>query len=86
MNYFLIVFKSRAQTVRFSLYLKRSGIFYETVNTPKSIQSACGLSIKVKKDYFSIVQKLLKVNGFSGFDGFYYPVLLPVGVLYKKVL
>ena len=74
MNYFFIGFKSRAQTVRFSLTLKRSGIFYETVNTPKEIQAACGLSIRVKRDYFSVVQKLLRINEFSGFDGFYFPV------------
>ena len=59
MEYIIIVFRSRLQTVKFSEVLSRYGIYNEIINTPKEAHVGCGLSVKVIKTNYSAVRKLL---------------------------
>ena len=47
MEYVVVAFRSRAETVKFSETLKRYGVYNEIVNTPKEAGVGCGLSVKM---------------------------------------
>lgn len=57
MEYVIIVFRSRSNTVKISGLLTRNGISNEIINTPKEAQVGCGLSVKIRKEYFERVKK-----------------------------
>lgn len=70
MEYIIVAFRSRAQTVKFNEYLRRNGVSSEIVNTPKEAGVGCGLSVKISKEKLSLVKniiKRLKVDSFAGF-------------------
>ena len=39
MEYLVVAFRSRAQTIKFSEYLRLNGIYGEIINTPKEARS-----------------------------------------------
>ncbi len=70
MEYVVIAFRSRAHTVKFSSYLSSNGVYNEIVNTPKEAGVGCGLSVKIKRDAFYTVKRIvlsLKLSSFAGF-------------------
>lgn len=71
MNYTLAVFKSRNSTLNFANLLRANNIPVAVINTPQSINRACGISVKFLSDYFSKVQSLLSRSNLKYFDGFY---------------
>ena len=75
MEYVIVAFRSRSETVKFNAYLQKNGISSQLVNTPKEAQVGCGLSIKISKSSFYIVKNAVKfaVNngGFRTFAGFF---------------
>lgn len=72
MNYTLAIFKSRFATLNFANLLRDNNIPVAIVNTPQSIGSVCGISVKFLSDYYSKVQTLLSRRGvLNNFVGFY---------------
>ena len=70
MNYIIITFRSRNETVKFSQFLLNRGIRNSIVNTPKEVGVGCGLSVSISNDNIEIVKRLLysvKTNSFVGF-------------------
>lgn len=72
MNYTLAIFRTRFATLNFANLLRASNIPVAIINTPPSLGSVCGISVKFLSDYFSKVQTLLTNRTILGnFVGFY---------------
>ena len=71
MEYVVVAFRSRSQTVGFSGLLRSHGIENEIINTPKEAGVGCGLSVKISKSYFSVVKKIVYMARISSFAGFF---------------
>lgn len=71
MEFIIIAFRSRAETVKFYEFIKNRGIPSEIVNTPKEAGVGCGLSVKISKNYFAVAKKLVFSLGLKSFAGFF---------------
>ncbi len=75
MEYVVVSFRSRSETVKFNEYLKKNGLQSELVNTPKEAKVGCGLSVKIPRSSFYIVKNAVRfaVNngGFKTFAGYF---------------
>lgn len=70
MEYVIVAFRSRAETVAFAKFLTNNGINNQIVNTPKEAGVGCGLSVKINKVYLSAIKRAintLKTKSFAGF-------------------
>ncbi len=70
MEYVVVAFRSRSETVAFSGFLRQNGISNQIINTPKEAGVGCGLSVKISKAQFSIVKRAVfsvKLKSFAGF-------------------
>ena len=82
MDYILIVFKSRTETLSFSELLKQNKISSAVVSTPKEVSHACGISVKCFSEYRNLVIELLRGRRYSTYTGMF--KVSQIGV-YKKV-
>ena len=71
MEYLVISFRSRAETVKFSEYLRGVGIRNEIINTPKEAGVGCGLSVKTATENFLAVKKAISSAPKTSFAGFF---------------
>ena len=71
MEYVVIAFRARSETVAFSNYLNKNGISNQIVNTPKEAGVGCGLSVKINKEFFSIVKRGVFSFNPKSFAGFF---------------
>ncbi len=71
MEYIIIAFRSRTQTVKMAQLMNARSITCEIVNTPKEAGVGCGLSVKISPFYFERTKKLVFDVGFSAFAGFF---------------
>ena len=69
MEYVIISFRSRSDSVRFSNFLKANGVYSEIVNTPKQAGVGCGLSVKVSNSVLPFIKRAVSVFGESTFIG-----------------
>lgn len=70
MEFIVVSFRSRSETIKFSEYLKKNGVNNDIISTPKEAGVGCGLSIKITKDKYPLIKRILsvtKVNSFAGF-------------------
>ena len=68
MEYYIVAFKSRSDTVSFSEFLKSKGVFNVIVNTPKEAGVGCGLSVKPKISK-EVLKKAIRAFGVKSFTG-----------------
>ena len=71
MEYVVVAFRSRAQTVKFHEILSRNNILSEIINTPKEAGVGCGLSVKISKNAFSLVKQVVRMANLNSFAGFF---------------
>lgn len=71
MEYVVVAFRSRANTVGFYERLKSIGVRAEIVNTPKEAGVGCGLSVKVDKSYFNVVKRAVSQANLNSFAGYF---------------
>ena len=71
MEFVVVAFRSRTQTVKFSEHLTRFGIANEIVNTPKEAGVGCGLSVKISKTLLPPVRKILQLSNLNSFAGIF---------------
>lgn len=71
MGFVLAVFRSRTETLNFASYLRSYGVNCVVVNTPRSINVSCGISVKFVKAELSIAKEIISRRSFSTFAGFY---------------
>ena len=69
MNFLIAVFKSRKEAIEFGRAMERIGARVIAVHTPPS--SACGLSVKFKKNDLGRAERVLSGGDFFSFKGFY---------------
>ena len=69
MKYLIVSYSARTSVFAFSKYLQTRGVACEIINTPKSIASSCGLSIKLDFKFFNFVIENIKKINLSGFVG-----------------
>lgn len=71
MDYIIVAFRSRNETIQVNRYLSNHGIFCEVVNTPKQAGVGCGLSVKIMPNTFQIVKNIIFSANLKTFAGFF---------------
>ncbi len=71
MEYIVVAFRSRSHTVKFSGLLSSRGVFNQIINTPKEAGVGCGLSVKISKEQFYAVKRIVQTLKLSSFAGFF---------------
>lgn len=71
MDYIIVAFRSRTQTIEFSKLLASNFIYSEIVNTPKEAGVGCGLSVKINESVFAVVKRIVHSLPKSSFAGFF---------------
>ena len=71
MGYILAVFAVRTETISFYNMLKRAGVNAMVVETPKSLQARCGISVKFLQGDISRAKGIVKTGNFRSFVRFY---------------
>ena len=72
MTYFLVVFRSRSETMKFSNILNSYGFSSSFVSTPRQISVSCGISAKIEAKALQISKEILKRRQFYTFGGIYF--------------
>ena len=72
MTYFIVVFISRSETMKFANILNSYGFKSAFINTPRKISVSCGISVKIENKAFQTAKEILKRRQFYTFGGFYY--------------
>lgn len=71
MGNIITVFNNRNHSMQFASYLKRAGVPCKTVNTPRELSVACGISVVFTADYLSYAKIVLNKFEFSSFNRFF---------------
>lgn len=71
MEYVVVSFRSRAQTIKAFEVLKSFGVDAEIINTPKEAGVGCGLSVKIQKSLVYSVKRIVAKLSLSSFAGFF---------------
>lgn len=71
MNYTVVVFSSRSETMQFYNIIKKYGLFCSIINTPRSLASSCGISTKIDYRLISPAKKIINPYSFSTFRGIF---------------
>ena len=69
MEYVVVAFRSRAQTMKFYQILISKGMVAEIVNTPKEAGVGCGLSVKISISQLIFVKQQVKLASLGSFAG-----------------
>lgn len=72
MSYFLVVFRSRSETMKFANILASYGFNASFVSTPRQISVSCGISAKIDAKSLVIAKEIVKRRQFYTFAGIYY--------------
>lgn len=67
----LAVFRSKTETLNFASILKSYNVPCSVVNTPRTINVSCGISVKFSSYYESVAKNIISRRSFSTFAGFY---------------
>ena len=71
MEYIVVAFRSREQTVKFSNFLNKNYISNRIINTPKEALVGCGLSVRVGVNSLSNAYRAVRAVSFSSFAGIF---------------
>ncbi|MBE7082675.1 MAG: DUF3343 domain-containing protein [Clostridiales bacterium] len=67
----LAVFRSKTETLNFASILRSYRVPCTIVNTPRSINVSCGISVLFDNKNEQIAKNIISRRGFSTFAGFY---------------
>ena len=70
MNY-LVVFRSKSETLKFSSLLASYGCGASIVNTPRQISVSCGVSAKIDAGALGVTKQILMRRQFYTFAGIF---------------
>lgn len=71
MEFLIVSFRSRAETMRFVDLLRGMGVAVSVVNTPREAYVGCGLSARLAFSSFGIAKRAAVTHGFESFVGFF---------------
>ena len=69
MNYIIVVFRARTETLTFANILKNYGVPFQIINTPRSLNLSCGISVKTLANKRELIDKILSQKSFQSFLG-----------------
>ena len=72
MDYYIVVFRARSQTINFANLLSSYKVQCQIINTPRKVNVSCGISVKFTPKDLVIVEKLLSRRNFDTFGGIYH--------------
>lgn len=73
MNYFLVVFTSRSETLDFADKLNRNRVMANVISAPSGIGSSCNIAISVNADYYGRVLQIMAAQRYLTFSGYFKP-------------
>lgn len=71
MNFSVIVFRARTETLSFANLLGSYRVPFQIINTPRNLNVSCGISVKFPSAQRHIVQEILSKRAFSSFVGIF---------------
>ncbi len=71
MEYIVVSYRSRESTLKLHQILSNGGIACQVINTPKEAGVGCGLSVKIAKQNFATVKRVVFKLDLKGFAGFF---------------
>ena len=71
MEYYLVVFKAKSETIRFSSLLTSYRVPNVIVSTPRQISVSCGTSVKIRTSALEIAKTILSARQFYTYSGIY---------------
>jgi len=71
MKYTIVMFTSRADTMKFYSLIKNYNGFCSIINTPHILSKSCGISIKIGNNLIPIASQIIRNNQFSSFKGIF---------------
>ncbi len=71
MNYIIIVFRARTETLSFANILRGYGVPFQIINTPRNLNLSCGISVKIPSNKRDIAEEILRRRKFESFAGIY---------------
>lgn len=80
MRNIIVVFGNRNHTMQFATTLRRMGVRCKTIDTPRVLSEACGISVVFLEKDLQRVRAILQSISLGTFRGMY----LEVGDLFKK--
>lgn len=80
MRNIVVVFGNRNHTMQFATTLRRMGIRCKTINTPRALSEACGISVVLFEKDLQVARTIIQRSALSSFRG----IFLEVGDLFKK--
>ena len=86
MDYILVIFNNRTDTMRLYESLRRLGVRSVIVPTPNQLSASCGLSLKVRYSYLNRVVATIKSQGFRSPYRIYLERRGIVGGVYTKII
>ena len=69
--FYLVVFRARSETMKFSSILSSYGIKNAIVNTPRQIAVSCGISVRVDIGALETCKQILSRRQFWTFGGIF---------------
>ena len=67
----IAVFRSKTETLNFASILRSYGVDCVVINTPRSINVSCGISVKFSSEFSNIAKIIISRRSFATFAGFY---------------
>ena len=69
--YYVVVFKARSETIRFSSLLTSLRVPSEIISTPRLISASCSISVKIRENNLNLAKRLIVANHFYTFIGIF---------------
>ncbi len=73
MNYFLVVFTSRSETLDFAEKLNRNRVLANVISAPSGIGTSCNIAISVNANYYGKVLQIMQAQRYLTFSGYFKP-------------
>lgn len=67
----LAVFRSKTETLNFASILRSYGVDCIVVNTPRTINVSCGISVKFNSEFYNVARLIISRRAFGTFAGFF---------------
>lgn len=67
----IAVFRSRTETLNFASLLRSYGVPCSVINTPRTINVSCGISVKFDAQFKQTATLIASRRNFSTFAGFF---------------
>jgi len=67
----IAVFRSRTETLNFATLLKSYRVACLVINTPRTLNVSCGISVSFSNKDINIAKRILHRRRFDTFAGFY---------------